>query len=236
MHDEHLPPSAFVSDCSTFFARVVAGATHELTNVLNIVGELAGLQEDMLREAAGGEAVDPGRLAELAHKVRDQTARGQTMLRHLNRFAHTADHPVTAYDVGDVLESLIALAHRFARLERARLELRPPLESIEISGSPFGLALTVFECLRNALDAADETRTIRVVVDAAPGGAEVVVESADPIPPMTSEARARLERAVSECPGRLEHTPSSDDAHRFVIRLHDAAPPTSDPMEDTHAS
>jgi signal transduction histidine kinase len=236
MHDENASSPRLVTECETFFGRIVAGATHELTNVLNIVGELAGLQDDMLRGAAAGEAVDPGRIAELAHKVREQAARGQTMLRHLNRFAHTADQPVTAYDVGDVLESLVALAHRFARLERARLELRPPLQAIEISGSPFGLALTVFECLRHALDATDEGRAIRVLVDAAPGGAEITVESADSMTPMPPETTARLERAASACPGRLVRGPSADDPHRFVIRLHDAGPPTSEPMEDTHAS
>ncbi len=217
------------------FGRLVAGSTHELTNILNIIGELAGLQDDILRDAAAGHAPDPGRLAELADRIHHQAGRGQALLRQLNRFAHSVDHMEEAYDVSDMLESLVALTERFARLTRTRLELRPPLEALTLVGDPFAMLVAVSACVDAALNASDATRRVRLLAERASGGARITVESGDPIPPTPPELVEAIEGALDGGTGRLVQTPSSGDPHRFVLELPDARSGHIGMTEDTHA-
>ena len=45
-----------------FFGTVIAGQSHEVTNVLNIVHELAGLQRDLLQGTESGRPIDVDKL------------------------------------------------------------------------------------------------------------------------------------------------------------------------------
>lgn len=217
------------------FGRLVAGSTHELTNVLNIIGELAGLQDDILRDVTIGQAPDPTRLAQLADRIHHQAARGQELLRQLNRFAHTVDHTEEAYDVGDMLESLVALGERFARLGRTQLELRPPLEDVTVVGDPFAMFVAVFACVDAALDASDATRRVRLLAERASGGVRITVESGDPIPPPPPELLEAIDGALSGGTGRLVQTPASGDPYRYVLELSDARTRDVGTTEDIHA-
>ncbi len=218
-----------------FFGRIVAGTSHELTNVLNIAGELAGLQTDLLQGAAAGEPLDPGRLAQLADRVRQQADRGQALLRHLNRFAHSVDHRDAPYDLGEALESLVALTERFARLVRARLELRPPPLTVTVTGSAFAALLAVFTCLEVALESVTEARVIRIVVEPLEQGARVVIESGDPLPIDPPRVPEALIHALAACPGELVRLPQEADPHRYVLALHDVGGRRAAPTEDSHA-
>ncbi len=219
----------------SLFGRLVAGSTHELTNVLNIIGELAGLQNDILRDVAAGEAPDRGRLAQLADRIDHQAGRGQDLLRQLNRFAHSVDRTDEAYDVGDMLESLIALGERFARLNRTQLELRPPLEAVTVVGDPFAMLVAVFTCVDAALDAADATRRVRLLVERGSGAARITVESGDPISPPPPELLEAIDGALAGGTGGLVQTPSPSDPFRFVLELSDARERDVGTTEDAHA-
>jgi signal transduction histidine kinase len=217
------------------FGRLVAGSTHELTNVLNIIGELAGLQDDILRDAAAGDAPDSGRLAELAGRIHSQTDRGQELLRQLNRFAHSVDRSGEAYDVCDMLECLVALTERFARLTRTQLELRPPLEEMTLVGDPFAMLVAVSACLDAALGASNAARRIRLLAERASGAVRITVESGDPIPTAPPELLEAIDAAVGPGCGRIVQTPSSTDPHRFVLELSDVRSADVMTTEDTHA-
>jgi len=217
------------------FGRLVAGSTHELTNVLNIIGELAGLQDDILRDVAAGHAPDPGRLAELAERIHVQAGRGQELLRQLNRFAHSVDRSEEAYDVSDMLESLVALTERFARLTRTQLELRPSLEEVTVVGDPFAMLVAVSACVDAAVDASDATRRVRLLAERASGPARITVECADPMPPASPELVEAVEGALGRGAGRLVQAPSPTDRHRFVLELSDARSGGAGTTEDSHA-
>jgi signal transduction histidine kinase len=234
MHDASSPHRT-VPDGELVFGRLVAGTTHELTNVLNIISELAGLQEDILRDVSGGDTADAARLAQLADRIRQQTDRGQALLRQLNTFAHSTDHADEAYDVGDMLESLVALCERFARLRRTQLELRPPLETITVTGDPFAMLVAVFTCVETALAAADTTRRVRLLPSREADGVWITVESGDPLPTPPPEMVATVERALAGCAGRILQAPSSADPHLFVLELKDAGTRNAGITEDTHA-
>lgn len=100
--------------------RVLAGQTHELTNVLSIVLELSGLLEDHARPHEGTPTGD--RLVSVAERLRRQAQRGQTMVKDLNRLAHAVDHDRATVDLAEVTGLAGRLIARFARLKRVELE------------------------------------------------------------------------------------------------------------------
>lgn len=172
MEKSPVPPA----EALRFFGRTVAGTTHELVNVLNIVGELAGLQDDLLRGVAAGRPIDLEKLATLAERTRTQTERGHALPRHLNRFAHSVDHDCTRYDLSDLFESFAALAERRVRLARAHLTVRPPLASVVLEGSPFAVHLALSLCLEAVVQGSPPNREVHLAAHPTAAGATVVVE------------------------------------------------------------
>jgi hypothetical protein len=176
-----------------FFGNVIAGLSHELSNVFNIINEIAGLQEDIVGGAhpKGADAAD--RLSELAGRIKAQVERGETFNQLLHSLAHSVDDDDIAFDLGDTLELAGSLAARPARLARVELVVHRPESPVTLVGDPFALLLTIYGSIGVVLDAADSER--RVEVSAAPheNGARLFVTSADPLPPGVVDEVATLE-------------------------------------------
>jgi hypothetical protein len=134
-----------------------------------------------------------------------------------------------------MLECLVALTERFARLTRTQLELRPPLEEMTLVGDPFAMLVAVSACLDAALGASDAARRIRLLAERASGAVRITVESGDPIPTAPPELLEAIDAAVGRGCGRIVQTPSSTDPHRFVLELSDVRSADVMTTEDTHA-
>jgi len=162
-----------------FFGTIIAGQSHELTNVLNIINELAGLQLDLLRAEEQGLPVNLPRLQEVAARIQHQVHRGETIIGNINRFSHSVDLPVAVFDLKEAIERVLFLAERSARLARVELVSDLPPESIVLESNPFCVQQAVFTCIDLALRSASDIR--RVVVDyvVRGDGAEIRVTSAD---------------------------------------------------------
>jgi len=203
-----------------FFGRTTAGQSHEVTNVLNVINELAGLQLDLLEAAAAGGALRLERLAELADKIQRQVARGETIVRFVNRFAHSVDVDEAVFDLGELLPLVVFLCGRPARLARTELEADLPQEPVVVESSPFGVQQAVSLLVDLALRSAAERR--RVTVSCHPGDAavEVRVASDDPVAEL-EPAQLELARLLAEQIGAAV-TAEPDEAgelHRLVLRL-----------------
>ena len=114
-----------VRDETAFMGKLTAGATHELKNVLAIVGESAGLLEDLLHLPACREFSHRDRFLKALASIRDQVRRGTHILTQLNKFAHGADHESAAVRLGELLENLKALSERFLRQKAITLKVVP---------------------------------------------------------------------------------------------------------------
>jgi signal transduction histidine kinase len=89
--------------------RVLAGATHDLNNVLAVIKEATGLADDALN--AGGQPAEfRGRLEKVIGRVMRQVARGTEIITALNRFAHSLDEYRQETSAADVLERVVFLA------------------------------------------------------------------------------------------------------------------------------
>ena len=131
-----------------FFGQMSASISHELKNILAIVKENAGLLNDYLNLMAKGHPFDPERFQSVASRIEAQTLRADTLIKNLNRFAHTVDNPSQSVSLNETLSLLTALYQRQANLQQVKLMYRSEQFDMLILSSPFlllnvlGLVLT----------------------------------------------------------------------------------------------
>lgn len=140
-------------DDTAFMGKMTAGATHELKNVLAIVGESAGLLEDLLQLPACREFSHRDRFLKALTSIRDQVRRGTQILTHLNKFAHGSDHEKSAVRLFDLMENLKALSDRFLRQKAIALNLVPDSDAdLVVETFPVALQRLLFDALMNLVD------------------------------------------------------------------------------------
>lgn len=208
-----------VEERLTFLGRHTAGQSHEVTNVLNVINELAGLLHDLVHLGEQRGRFDADRMRSLAERIQAQVHRGEQIVRKINRFAHATDHQESLFDARDALDVVAFIAGRPARLGRVALELDLPADPLHLVTSPLGFQQAVFEAIETALQAASTQRAVSVSARRVADAAEVRVRSADPLPPP-----ARLAP-------RLEHLAT------LVTRLGGrvTVPDPADPPQGAHA-
>jgi C4-dicarboxylate-specific signal transduction histidine kinase len=160
-----------------FFGKVTASCSHELKNVLAVVNENAGLIEDLLELAAKGRTIDPARLMTAAQAVKIQILRGDSIIKNLNRFAHTADEMTADVAVEQAVELTINMAARMASMRGVALTMIPPAESYRVRTSPFALQQLMWCCIDKAT-ASEESRggAINITIEPAPEGVRIRIK------------------------------------------------------------
>lgn len=134
---------------AAFMGKITAGATHELKNVLAIVGESAGLLEDLLQTPSSRDFPHRERFLKALTSIRDQVRRGTHILTQLNRFAHGADSDAASVRLGEVLDTLKALSDRFLRQKALSLSssVEPGADQVTVRTCPVSLQRLLFAAL-----------------------------------------------------------------------------------------
>jgi signal transduction histidine kinase len=146
-----------------FFGAVTASLSHEINNSIAIVGELAGLLEDLLYAAEQGRPLNTPKLQDLSERLAKQVKKGEGVVKRLNRFAHSVDEPVKQIDVKELLQLTHAIAERFAFLKE--VELKADFEAADgvvVETNPYSLEQAVFICIQLALSAAQKDDVIKI--------------------------------------------------------------------------
>jgi len=130
-----------------FFGRITAAFTHEMKNVLAIIKESAGLMEDLLALSQNAAFPHQERFVRSLATIEAQAKRGIELSNRLNRFAHSPDEALATVDLNELLEQVVFLSERFARLKRVTLSLNPSANPLPVITSPVGLQMTVFSFL-----------------------------------------------------------------------------------------
>ena len=150
-----------------FFGEMSASVSHEIKNVLAIIKENAGLLQDMLGMNAKGIPLDPERLARMAQSIDRQVARGDGIVRNLNRFAHSADHPSETVDVHETIRFVLDLAARLIVMKGRPPRFELAAEPMTVVTNRFFLERLVWACLHRAMDACAPEKTISVIAQKA---------------------------------------------------------------------
>lgn len=210
------PEDTSMEDSLAFFGTVTASVSHELNNVIAIMEQTAGLLEDRLA-GAGDEIVIPSeKLEKIVTSLQNQAARGLTIIKSLNRFAHSADHAKCTFDVGETLQNLVKLITRLATLKSASLEAKLPKTPIEIESNPFCFQQVVVLAVKAVLENVQKGDAITVTLDKTDHGVKVTVEGPINAPGTDIIGSAELQRIIKRMPGEVTFEPTD---RRLYIHL-----------------
>ncbi len=203
-----------------FLGGQTAAQCHEVTNVFNIINEMVGLMGDLLWGVQNkGRELDPDRFVELTNKVAAQIQRGNTIVRAINQFGHTADTPRAVFDLQSMLEQIAFIARRPATLAKTTLETDFPEASLSMENSPLGFQQAVFTAFQIALTAASEKRRIVIRYVLVDEGARIEVRGDDPLTDHgpVAEQEAFLHLLVEALGGRVDRLMDTDDPHGITL-------------------
>lgn len=126
-----------------YFGKVTASISHELKNVLAILNEHAGLLEDFVAMAEHGRPLDVERIRQLSAGMLKQIARGDAIVRNMNRFAHSADQERATADLAGLVELAVQMFARTAAARGAEVQVTAPGQPMMIATRPFVLETLV---------------------------------------------------------------------------------------------
>lgn len=189
-----------------FFGWIGADVSHDMRNILAVIGQYAGLMEDTLALARRFRSSDRRKLEQLCAKIDLKVQDGTDTMDRFSRFAHAADAPSVAFDPGAVIENLVALLQRHARQASYRLEADLPAEAVSLTSDPFALQYAVFSAVELVGQVAAEGELVQVIL--ARRGNEAVIRVAgragDDEPAELSAGVARLTAAMHALNGSVE--------------------------------
>jgi signal transduction histidine kinase len=112
--------------CVQVFAKISASISHEIKNTLSIINENAGLLEDFAHMTEEGGGVSPDRVLSVTKTIAKQVDRSNTIMKDLNRFAHSADTCLAQGDLKETLSLIVALTNRQAAMRNITTTLDCP--------------------------------------------------------------------------------------------------------------
>ena len=204
-----------------FFGAVVASLSHELNNVFATVNELSGLLEDLAAAGHHGRLPDPARLESIAQRISAQVERGQRQTKQLNRFAHRVDACSGDVDVQEVVDQMVALATRLARLRKIELEVASSAGPVWMRGDPFQLCHLVWRSVTVSLAVLPEGAQVSLAVDAGSKPPRLVVRAEEPVAAAAAlTARmADLEALAQGVGARVAQGPTAGHALHLEVML-----------------
>jgi len=204
---------ALAVEGTRFFGEMTASISHEIKNVLAIVNENAGLLSDLVAMSTRGMPLAPERLAGLAQSISRQVARGDRIVKGMNRFAHSADHAEERVDVADTVAFMADLAARLIALRGAAVAIDRPMAPVTVTTNRFFLENLVWRCLCRVMQACppDQDPAIAVAISAGEAGARIRFQGPSGPPAEEAHCPETCEQALCRLLGaRLSADPSNN--------------------------
>jgi signal transduction histidine kinase len=112
--------------CLQVFTRMSAAVSHEIKNALSIINENAGLLDDLSAFAGPDGGICARRVRVTVASIMKQVVRSDTIMKNLNRFAHSADTPLTQASLEETLALVVALTSRQAAMKSITVQVDCP--------------------------------------------------------------------------------------------------------------
>lgn len=135
-----------------FIGKITAGVTHEVNNVLASIREISGLLTDILSITDEKSFPRKEKFQTSLQKIQNQVQRGVKLTSQLNKFSHLPDNNKTDVDLNELIEHLIFLTERFARIKNITLQNQPSTQSIILHTDPFLIQMAIFNCISYLLN------------------------------------------------------------------------------------
>jgi signal transduction histidine kinase len=201
-----------------FFGVVAAGVSHEMRNVLSIIGEYAGLLDDFLAAAERGKPLDPEKLKRVSTRITGQVKKGTEAMERFSYFAHAADEQTGSVDLTAVAKNVVALAERKARLLGCTLQADLPDKPVETVSNPFSLQHAVFAAVRLMLESAEKGQVVAVQLAREGPGAVIAISSGAVVDDGLSGPTSDISSLMAELGGDFD-TSVQDGKHALVLKL-----------------
>jgi C4-dicarboxylate-specific signal transduction histidine kinase len=147
---------------AAFVAKITAGTTHEIRNVLAIIKESAGLITDVIHSLDGRALSNPDKVVRAVGRIDAQVSRGAALLANLNRFAHSLDRAQEAINLNQEVQQVEFLCQRLARQGRHQLQVQPGDRALPVGANPLWLQMALFAAVECCLDQLPEAGTVTV--------------------------------------------------------------------------
>jgi light-regulated signal transduction histidine kinase (bacteriophytochrome) len=202
-----------------FFGKVGADISHEMRNVLAIVGENAGLLDDQFALSQSGIPLDHEKVKEVSARITRQVKRGIITMQRFSCFAHAADENLASSDAREVTETVFALAERRVAMAGCKLEADLPENALHVTANPFVLQHALFSAIELILEFLENGCV--VTIELAGQGATAVVSVSGNAADRGNELPGRissLSAMIDELNGRVE-TSSEDGVLSLVLTV-----------------
>ncbi len=130
--------------CLQAFTEVFAIVSHELKNNLAIINENSGLLDDLI--IMSGETLESRRVKTATTAIAKQVGRADKIIKTMNRFAHSADLPVSTAPMRQILADVVDLTARKAAGAELSIEIECD-ENITFTGALPVMESTLYKIL-----------------------------------------------------------------------------------------
>jgi signal transduction histidine kinase len=203
-----------------FFGRIGADVSHEMRNVLSVIGEYAGLLDDLLAHVDDGSRLDCEKLKQLSAKITRQIRKGTEAMERFSRFAHATDEQTASFDLTELTRNMAALAERHVTLAGCRLETDLPESAMSVRSEPFSLQHAVFSAIQLILEFLEKGAlvTLRLVVQGRTAMIFISGTAASAGGDQLSGRISQLSAAMNELKGSIE-TSCSEGTISLILTL-----------------
>ena len=203
-----------------FFGTINRSVTHELNNVIAIINERSGLMDDLLMAENQGIPMDSEKFKQISNKIAMQVERGKTLIKRLNRFAHSTDELLTSINLNTLLEDITNLSQRLANLQNLQLEIELSGESISLISNPFFLQQAVYICFELFMAVPEKNHLITIELEKHETTARVIISGtflADTEAVLSK--RALLDILLEELKGSVQVITENENRQLIILTI-----------------
>ena len=170
---------------------LAAGIAHEINNPVAIMVEEAGWLQDLMEDGAYKKDEDIKEFERALNQIRTQGKRCKEITHKLLSFARKTDSRIEDFEIGHLIEELVALSAQRAKYSNVELVTRLEPRLPAISASQSELQQVFLNLINNALDAMDKTGGT-LEISAKEEAGQIVIDVSDNGPGIAKSNLARI--------------------------------------------
>lgn len=173
----------------TEVGQLISALVHEVNQPLAAIGNYAGAGKRLLT------AGNAGATATALQKITEQTERAHQIIQRLRNFVKKSHSEQQPESLPAMIQEAVAMASVSLKKEQVLFGTKFDLEAAHVAADRVQILQVLFNLLRNAMEAMEQSARREIVIVTAPGGAGMVeVGVTDTGPGLAPEVRANLFR------------------------------------------